>query len=46
MHNSQFHNFTMDKTADELAYERYQSGEYTYEDYVDVCRQEECEPRK
>lgn len=33
-----------DKTADELAYERYKKGEYTYQDYVDVCELEECEP--
>lgn len=31
-------------TADELAYERYLNGEYTYDDYVDVCEIEECEP--
>lgn len=34
----------MDKTADELAYERYLNGEYTYEDYLVVCEIEECEP--
>lgn len=33
-----------DKTADELAYERYKNGEYTYDEYVTVCKQEECEP--
>ena len=32
------------KTADELAYEMYLNGEYTYEDYVCVCNIEECEP--
>lgn len=32
----------MDKTADELAYERYLSGEYTFEDYLDVCSLQEC----
>lgn len=35
----------MDKTADELAYIRYKRGEYSYEDYVAVCEQEECEPQ-
>lgn len=35
----------MDYTADELAYERYKQGEYTYEDYCDVCKNEEVEPR-
>lgn len=34
----------MNKTADEIAYERYKNGEYTYEDYCDVCLQEDCEP--
>ena len=34
----------MDKTADEMAYEKYQKGEYTYEEYADVCDHEECEP--
>lgn len=34
----------MNKTADELAYERYKNGEYTYEDYLDVCEQEDCVP--
>ena len=33
-----------DLTADEIAYKKYQDGEYTYQDYVDVCTQEECEP--
>ena len=33
-----------DKTADELAYERYKNGEYTYDDYLTVCDQEGCEP--
>lgn len=32
----------MNKTADELAFERYQNGEYTYEDYLTVCEIEEC----
>jgi hypothetical protein len=36
----------MDMTADELAYERYKAGEYSYEDYCDVCSIEECEPLK
>lgn len=36
----------LQKTADELAYERYLVGEYTYEDYVDVCNIEEVEPNK
>lgn len=36
----------MDKTADELAYERYNNGEYSYQDYLDVCEQEECEPKE
>lgn len=35
----------MDKTADELAYERYLSGEYTFEEYSDVCELQECEPK-
>lgn len=34
----------MDKTADELAYMRYKEGKYTYEDYLNVCANEECEP--
>lgn len=34
----------LDLTADELAYERYKRGEYSYEDYVFVCEQEETEP--
>ena len=33
-----------DMTADELAYERYCKGEYSYQDYLDVCEQEGCEP--
>ena len=33
-----------DKTADELAYERYKNGEYTYDEYVTVCDTEGCEP--
>jgi len=36
----------MEQTADELAYERYKNGEYTYDDYLAVCEQEECEPTK
>ncbi len=36
----------MEKTADELAYDRYKSGEYTYEDYLAVCEIEECEPKE
>lgn len=35
---------TKNKTADELAYERYKSGKYTYEDYCNVCMIEDCEP--
>lgn len=42
--NSSKDKIDLDKTADELAYERYKRGEYTYQDYVDVCNQEECEP--
>lgn len=34
----------MDKTADELAYERYLRGDYSYEDYIAVCEQEDVEP--
>jgi len=34
----------LDKSADELAYQRYLSGDYTYQEYVDVCEIEECEP--
>ena len=34
----------MDKTADELALERYLNGEYTWQDYLDVCEFEEVEP--
>ena len=34
----------VDKTADELAYLRYLNGEYTYQDYADVCEIEGCEP--
>lgn len=34
------------KTADELAYERYKRGEYTYEEYCDVCTIEDVEPIK
>ena len=33
-----------DMTADELAYQRYCNGEYSYQDYLDVCEQEGCEP--
>lgn len=33
-----------EKTADELAYERYRRGEYTYEEYRDVCTNEDVEP--
>lgn len=33
-----------EKTADELAYERYRRGEYTYEEYRDVCTIEDVEP--
>lgn len=32
------------RTADEVAYERYEDGEYSYEDYLNVCEQEEVEP--
>lgn len=35
-----------EKTADELAYERYKRGEYTYEEYRDVCTIEDVEPIK
>lgn len=35
-----------DKTADELAYENYLVGKYSYEDYLDVCNIEEVEPLK
>ena len=35
----------MDKTADELAYERYKRGEYTYDDYCDVCEMEDLFPQ-
>ena len=31
-----------DLTADELAYQRYLKGEYTYQEYLDVCEMEEC----
>lgn len=31
-----------DLTADELAYQRFLNGEYTYQDYLDVCEMEEC----
>lgn len=34
----------MDKTSDELAYERYMRGEYTYEEYLDVCANEDSQP--
>lgn len=34
----------LDLTADELAYKRYLVGEYTYQDYVDVCELEETTP--
>ena len=33
-----------DLTEDEIAYIRYILGDYDYEDYVDVCEIEECEP--
>lgn len=34
-----------DLTADEIAYKRYANFEYSYQDYLDVCAQEEVEPR-
>ena len=34
----------LDLTEDEVAYIRYLDGSYTYEDYAQVCDQEECEP--
>lgn len=36
----------MDCSADELAYQRYLNGEYTYQEYLDVCEIEECEPKE
>lgn len=33
-----------DLTADERAYIYYLLGDYYYDDYVDVCENEECEP--
>ena len=33
-----------DKTADEIAYDRYLNKEYTYEEYLDVCVLEGIEP--
>ena len=33
-------------TSDELAYKRYLKGEYTYQDYVNVCNLEDIEPLK
>ena len=32
-------------TADEIAYEEYKKGNYTYSEYVAVCQQEEVEPQ-
>lgn len=34
-----------DLTADEIAYKKYRHFEYSYQDYVDVCNQEEVEPK-
>ncbi len=34
----------MDLTASEMVYQRYLSGEYTYEEYLVVCELDECEP--
>lgn len=31
-------------TADELAYEYYLNGKYTYEDYCSVCDEEGTDP--
>ena len=31
-------------TEDEIAYMLYKAGEYSYQDYLDVCEQEEVEP--
>lgn len=31
-------------TADEIAYEEYKKGNYTYDEYVEICKQEECQP--
>ena len=36
--------FCGDKTADELAYDRYCNGDYTWNDYVDVCALEDVPP--
>lgn len=33
-----------DRTADELAADRYVENQITYADYVAVCELEECEP--
>ncbi len=35
-----------DLTADEIAYQEYLKGEYTYEEYLSVCEIEETEPLK
>lgn len=35
---------TEDMTADELAYNRYLKGEYSYADYLVVCRNEDVSP--
>lgn len=35
---------SMDKTADEIAYERYMRGIYSYADYLDVCANEDSQP--
>jgi hypothetical protein len=35
----------MDYTTDELAYEMYLRGDYTYEDYCDICNIEECKTK-
>lgn len=35
--------FFGDTTAEEKAYFRYLSGEYTYQNYIDVCELEEME---
>ena len=36
--------FGEDLTADERAYIEYLAGSISYERYLDVCEQEECEP--
>jgi len=33
-----------DKTADEIAWEKYMNGEYSYADYLAVCETEEVTP--